>query len=615
MTRRSVAVVALLVLVVASSFVAPAVAQSDESEPNPTPADYTLSQLRQGGDKPSNAPPSVRAMGTYGDFAVKTLPIHPLVIEGEDSPMWSFMSPGETVRRNYLQMHTRRGYGVEQKNASLKIAYWQVEDRTVSTENGTRTETVATNVTVHEQDITLQSGYGDPIRVDLHEHFDQKVRVTMCVQNEGDADCLANPGSQRWTFYHKSSKAAQAVQTTSMGGRLAWSFGFIVLPFAGFTAVTLKSGSKVLEQARAGPNVSLLVWLVALIVTVVGTALFWRQVSLTLIRAPWVFAILGGVLLGILATQWFSDQTYLAAALRLRLEDGFDRAVSDGIDENQKPIDIEAEVRDRSEGGQATTDGGEEAFSTYSADDISGTLHADLIPLRLVRGPDGERSHIRNGFWKFVARFRGARADLETKGQPRTSVDVEQGPYEELYFLDPESDEPVDYQPESHRIDVPDLVWRDEDGRLNANLKAILGVPALLGVSALLGEVLLASAAIGVLVSAFVMFVKWVATPVDGRFRLELAPAMYGNALGTVVNHASALGDVKSFKSLFEKHYRDKAQDRAKDRTLADDAEQTQMEELADRFAGDGNRKRVVDDDDDRDGHDEDDFDFGEDRR
>lgn len=121
--NRRIASIALLVLVTVSTLAtAGAFAQSAKTNP-PT---LTMDQLMQGGEKPANAPDSVRASGSFGQYAVKSLPTGLLVIEGEDSPMWSFLEPGETVRRNYVRLESRRAFGVEPKNVTVRIAYWKV---------------------------------------------------------------------------------------------------------------------------------------------------------------------------------------------------------------------------------------------------------------------------------------------------------------------------------------------------------------------------------------------------------------------------------------------------------------------------------------------------------
>jgi hypothetical protein len=589
MARRSVALVVLAIVtlsVVAGALSGAVAAQSDDrvsNESRPTAADLTITELRQGGQKPENAPDSVRTSGTYTEYAVKTLPTHLLTIEGEDSPMWSFLSPGETVRRNYVQLHSRRGFGLDEKNVTVRIAYWSTKTVTVEEDDGdVREETVAANVTTHSTTATLTSGYSDPVRIDLHPHYNDKTRVTMCVEETGEDNCLANPDAneKRWTFYHKSSRAAAPIQTNSEGSRLLWGFGILVLPFAGFTAITLRVGRWMIDEARASPGISYLVWVLVLIGLLVVSLVFWRTIQTTLIRAPWVFGVLGGIFLGVLATEWFGDSSYLAAFVRLRPKEGVD-ATALGRSSSD-PLDVDASVED------AATDGGSSETHVADIDAIPGRLTADIIPQRMARAKDGSgtRSAIKRAFWPFIARFRGARADMEVQGRPRTHIDVEHGPYEELYFLDPEADVPLEYRPESHAFELPDLIYRDDDGNLNVNAKAIVGGLGALAASGLAGMLLLGSAPIGLLVSGSLLAVWKLYLPNEGWFKVRLAPVHYGNVLMTVLNHADKLGDLKSWETVFEEWHREKAENKAENKAIADRASASQMDQVADRFVG-----------------------------
>jgi len=620
--RRSVAVGAiLLVLAVATvGIAAPAAAQQDQSQETnstaSTPADYSLDQLRVGGEQPANAPAGVRSGEEYGDWRLRNLPLHPFVLEGSDSPMWQGLEAGQMVRRNYVQLGSRQ-YGFDTKEVVIRIAYWETEKRVIQREDGSTTsETIATDVTTHTVKGEVSSGYAEPIRVDLHDHFEERKRVTLCVQETDEPDCLANPDGQRWTFMHKSSQAAQAVQTTSQGGRLVWAFGFIVLPFAGFTGITLKAGAEVVRHARGGPNMSLLVWVIGGLVTLVVSAVFWRTLSRTLIRLPWLFGVLGGILLGILAAGWYSNETHLELFMRLRAKDGLAPSAMASSESRQptrrrrEPVDVD--------GGPVETDGGllpvhrqidafvnrvqsaatppareatSEDWRTVDIQAIPGKIIADVIPMRMVRR-DGTLTAIKRGLLKFLARFRGARADLEVDGNPQSAIPVDEGPYEYVWLLDPEDDNPLDYKAEGFSLEFPKLMWHDKEGRRNINLRAILGGPLVLGIGALAGYALVESAILGTLVAAVGLFTYGVITPTPGHLRANLAAAQYGNSLAWLIDHASTLGDIKSWESLFTRYHADKAEEKAKERELQDEASAAQIDKLAGRYLGDSGGER-----------------------
>ncbi|ELZ84927.1 hypothetical protein C454_02825 [Haloferax gibbonsii ATCC 33959] len=587
---RRPARLALLALVLVALLVpVGAVAQSNETA---TEADsgLTLEQLNERGQKPANAPDSVRASGSFGQYGVKSLPTGLLVIEGDDSPMWSFLRPGETVRRNYVRLESRRAFGVEPENVTVRIAYWKAGTVSKELSDGTVVEEeVAKNVTTHSQTVTVSAGYSKPIRIDLLPHYDDRVRTTMCVEEPGEPNCLANPGAKRWMFYHASTKAAKPIETNSEGSRLAWSIGLIAFPFAGFTSVTLFVGRRAVEKARGNPGISLLAWVLALIGIGTAMVVFWRQVSSSLIRAPWMLGVIGGIFLGILATEWFGDDSYLALFVRLRAKDGMDSMVRQAApqDGDDRPDPLADDL---------ATDGGSQGRQTVDMDAVPGRLIADVYPQRMVRGPDGIRSAVKRGLARFYARARGARADMATNGRPQTSIEVNGGPYEELFFLDPESQTPVEYEPERHEIRFPELISRDEEGRLDVNATAILGGVTALGASWLLGSVLLDSPSLGLLIGGGVLFATKVMRPVSGRFGVDLAPVHYGNALAAMLKHADQIGDVKSWETLFDRFHAEKAENKAENKALSDRAEASQMDTVTRRYIGGDHRETATTD-------------------
>jgi len=143
------------------------------------------------------------------------------------------------------------------------------------------------------------------------------------------------------------------------------------------------------------------------------------------------------------------------------------------------------------------------------------------------------------------------------------------------------------YKPEGHTVEWPDLLWRDEEGRLNTNLKAILGGPVVLGLGALAGTVFLASWALGALIAAVVVFIGVVLTPDPGRFEVDLAGVHMKNPLATILQIADAETSIKSFEDAFD-GFVDEKVGRATDRKrLQDRQSETQMQTLADHYTGD----------------------------
>ncbi|WP_256288790.1 hypothetical protein [Halobellus inordinatus] len=566
--RRTVALVALAVLIVASGAVAPAFAQ-ENGDTGAAARNLTLEDLVPGGTKPANAPASIRQNGRYGEFAVKYLPTGLLVDESEDSSSWRYLRPKTAIKRNYVQLWSKRAYGAETQKYVVEVAHYTVGQQTVTDEDGSSTtQKVAQNVTSYSRTVNIDGGY-DYAQIDLRPHYDQRVRTVMCARQPNEPSCLANPGDTRWTFYHSSSKATMSIDTNSAGARLGWGIALILLPFFGTTVTTLYGGRKFVEKAKAGPQISAIWWFL----TAVGGLLFlvvaWDWLSATLIRAPWLVSAAAGVLLGVIAVEWFGRRTYGAGFLQFRLEDGFDPTDPDAVEKAAKDA--------------------HEDPDTSGAQDAPGVLKASFSIARFARGDQGERSAIRKGLRKFWARARGASADLEVDGNMQTRIDVD-GPIEELYLLDPEDPDPLEYEPERHSIEFPDLITYEEteDGDVRRQIHPVpyFAGGSALGFSALAGSMLAGSWPLGLFVGGFGLFAFKIARPKDGRLFANLAPIHYHHAVASMLTHARGLADAKSWDDWFRNYAESEAESHADRKELLDDRSESQMERLFDRYVG-----------------------------
>jgi hypothetical protein len=559
-------VVALVSLLLAAGLVAPAVAGAD-GDTGAAARNLTLDDLAPGGEKPANAPPSVRQNGKYGEFVVKYLPTGLLVQEGEKSPSWRYMEQRTSIKRNYLQLWSKRPYGADTEQYKVRIAHWQRGQETIETEDGeTRTEPAAVNVTTYTRTVSFSGGY-DYAEISLTAHYDQPVRTTMCVQEPGEPNCLENPTETRWQFTHHSSHATAPIKTDSEGARLAWGYGILVLPFFLTSLTTLYVGNAFVERAKAGPQISVIWWVIAGVLLALFVLIGWDWINETLIRAPWLVTAVAGVLLGLIAVEWFGRRTYGVGFLQFRLADGFDptdpQEVQDALEANSEP-----------EGGET------------DPTEAPGVLKARFYVQKFARGEDNERTAIRKGIRKFWARARGATADLEVDGNMQTSIDVD-GPIEELYLLDPEDDEPLAYEPEHHEIGLPNLL-EYEDGDLVGVHPApyLLGIGAL-GLSWLAGQVLTGSGVLGLLVGGLLVFAVGVARPTAGRLFANLAPVHYHHAVSAMLTHAQGLGEARAWEDWFRQYAESEADKKADKKALTDDRSKSQMERLFDRYVGD----------------------------
>ncbi|GAA3865798.1 hypothetical protein GCM10022627_15130 [Haloarcula argentinensis] len=566
---RSAVVLGLVALVIVTGAVAPAVAQSD----NGSAADrkLTLEELAPGGSKPANAPDSVRSNGKYGEFVVKVLPTGLLVDESERSPSWRHLEAGQTVKRDYLQLWSKRAYGAEEEDYVVEVAHYKVGQEQVQTENGeARTRKIATNVTRYERTVTMGGGY-DYARIDLRSHYEEQVRTVMCVRGESDKSCLENPGDSRWTFNHQSSKATLPVETNSAGARLGWGLVSLLIPFFAGSVVTLYGGRKAVAKAKAGPQISAIWWVLTAVGGILFTVLAWDWLAGTLIRAPWLVSAAGGILLGVIAVEWFGRNTFGAGFLQFQLAEGFDPT---------DPADVEEAVQEAQEATDPDADSG-------GPEDAPGVLKAKLHIARFARGDTGARSAIRKGIRKFWARARGASADLEVDGNMQTRIDVD-GPIDELYLMDPEDEEPLEYVPEHHAIEFPDLVTYEEteDGDVIRHYHPVPWIAGglTLGAGWVGSQLLTGSGLLGLAVAGLGLFAFKIARPRDGELSANLAPLHYHHAVGSMLTHARGLADAKSWDEWFRNYAESEAESHADRKELLDDRSESQMDEIYNRY-------------------------------
>jgi len=586
--RRSVALLAVVIVtgsLVLGVWAGPAAGQSGGGA-----TDLTLEQLRPNGQHPANAPPSVRAAGSYSEYAVKDLPTGLLVQEGEESPSWRYLRKGTTVNRDKLQLWSKRGYSAEQKEVIVRVAYWTTKTRTVTTDDGSsREETIARNVSTHSTQATLGPGY-DYLTINLRSHFDTKRNAVMCVQEPEEANCLENPGETRWRFQHQTSATSKAAPVNSLGGQLAWGYGWLVLPFFGVASVTLYGGRIFVRRAKSPPNISPIWYVVGAIIVVLFLILGWDWVSNTLATAPWLISAVAGIILGIMAVEWFSSETYNALFLRFSLTDGDPDPVG------SPPGDGGA----RADGGEAELGVGE----PRRPDDAPGVLSADAVPIPFARGEDGIRTAVRDGLRRWWARARGARADFKPDGNMQTRIEVDKGPYEELYLLHPEDEEPLQYQPEHHELTLPELIEHEEvevdteEGVETTTQRRVHLRPYLLGIgwlgaSAGIGKLLAQSPILGLLLGAGALTAVKIARPISGELSANLAPLHYHRALATMLTHADGLSEAKAWDTLFRDLAEERAENKADKAELRDEQSTSQLDQLFDRFTGEGPVGRV----------------------
>lgn len=261
MSRRYAALAALAVLVVLGA-ATPVLAAVDTSAPldvetTTTNETYSYRTLADGGDRYPNLHDSWRPIEDRPAASwVRYYPSGGWVDTSEGSTDWQYLSPSDTVKRNFVDL-TVMDLGEEPVDQwTLTVVYWEDSTREVhnSRTNTTTTERYAANQTVERIHIDAGSASSLP-RVPLRAHYDGPVRVTMWLETSEE--------TARWTFTHRSLKSAQA-SSTSTAGADAMKVGKVVGIGAVLAVIAYALGRVFNRRAIVGPMKGSMWWLLVL---------------------------------------------------------------------------------------------------------------------------------------------------------------------------------------------------------------------------------------------------------------------------------------------------------------------------------------------------------------
>ncbi|WP_135304120.1 hypothetical protein [Haloarcula amylovorans] len=399
MTRQSIALLALVVLLVASPIVAFADA-ADDSAGNSS--EFTLDELKQDGPHQANSPPGVR-MGEQSAYWSVYWPANNPFANVGSSDSGEYLPSGTTVGRNAVYLRT---WTYEDRTKDVHVVYWEKGTKTVKQGNTTTTEPVARNVTHVTHEVTFDRGR-PTVKVPLRQH-DEPVRVTMWIEGEDYA---------RWTFKHKSIATTQGVDINSAGDYIASVITDFLLWILIGGFVVGSGTKKALDKAGIGPQYGYFPWLVGLtLLTGLGGLLFYKSLANLVVNAQYLLALYVVAVIGIVMLETYT--TNVSKALFLR------------------PTLTHAE--------------------SPTGDDAFDLLDAEGREERIVRTPDGSVSVVKPGLFPFLARVFGKNARIKNVEQLRTRVPID-GKWDELFLVDPEADELLFYEPEGWTIDWPPL--------------------------------------------------------------------------------------------------------------------------------------------------------------
>jgi hypothetical protein len=537
-----VAVAALLVTLLAAGAVGQAnqsAADNDSTGPGP----YSIEELRTNGNQPSGAPPSTRPYGAYGSFWMRFTPTG-LGVSDDDPNDRKYLKPDTTVQRDTVYLGSFRGWESDRTNVTVTVVYWtegEVE-RTMS-DGQTVTETAAVQQKVETVEVTLAGGDYVTTPIDLQSSDEEPQRVTMWVEG--------HQGEIQWTFEHQSSRAAQSIPMDDQGSLIGWGVVMLLLPMVATSSAMVWIDRKILEKAGAGPQIGMFGYgLLAFGVFVISAYYMYDSTIEIVTTQPWVLGVGAGLALGLLTVELFGDRTRKSLFLKFNLQ------------------------------------------NSLIHEDGSGVIDVDVEEKRLVDLEDGETGVVRRGIIPFIARARGAIPLLEYDGDPKTRIETtSSSEWEELYLVDPTAREAIDYEKPSWSIDVVSWPDRDEDHPLPGWAPSIDVLPVSIALAMVIlgwgiGKAWFASGGFGAMI-AVVAALMYLASPVDGRAVVDLAPAHYDSVIANMIQKSEEFekeADREYFKA---KYYEQLGSNLADRKTEQENSELSRMEAVMSEFVPD----------------------------
>ncbi len=519
-----------------------AAGQANQSAGNDStgPGPYSLDELRTDGNQPSGAPPSTRPYGDYGSFWMRYTPTG-LGVSDDNPNDRKYLSADTTVQRDSVYLGSFRGWDSERTNVTVKVVYWTEGEVERSAGDGqTVTETAAVDQEVETVEVTLDGGDYVTTPIELQSSYEEPQRVTMWVEG--------HQGEIQWTFEHQSSRAAKSIPMDDKGSLIGWGVMMLLLPMVATSSAMVYVDRKVLKKAGAGPQIGMLGYgLLAFGAFLIGAYYMYDSTIEIVATQPWVLGIGGGLLLGLLTVELFGDRTRKSLFMKFNIED------------------------------------------SLIHEDGSGVVDVDVEEKRLVDLEDGETGVVRRGILPFIARARGAMPLLDYNGDPKTrSETTSSDKWEELSLIDPTAEEAIDYEKPSWSIDVVSWPDREEDHPLpgwvpSVDVLALSIAAAIVVFGWGIGKAWFASGGFGAGIAA-VLALLYLASPVDGRAVVDLAPAHYDSVVANMIQMSEEFekeADREYFKT---KYYEQLGANLADRKTEQENSEQSRMEAVMSHF-------------------------------
>jgi hypothetical protein len=497
--RGSVARWTVAVLLVAASLTAglaaaDAAGLQEENETTSDKDELSLEELRRDGRSYSDAPPSVR-IDTDAErmWWVNHFPASEVMVDTEEEN-GQYLKPGETVDRPSVFLRTiKASEGTE--THTVRIAYYNIEERTVTVNGTTTTREVATNVTVQEQQVEVGPGW-PKIEVPLRDIEGQR-HVTMWIEGSQSENL-------RWTFKYDPVATSESVAISTQGDYLSKVTLEFLLPIVIGAFGAGMAARRLIQKAGIGPQWGYFWWSVGIgSVTFAVVLSQFASIAELLAHAPILAAGWVSIIIGIVVLETY--QTNVKRVL-------FMQPV---IQESESP----------------------------SGDKAVDAPFGHMVEERLVTMPDGWDALVRPGLIPFLSRCFGGAARLYTESEDgerkeiQTRLELPKSRWDEIVFVDDEASTVLDYQPESWTLDFPDVETLS-DGIKFLTIGAVVAMVALS-----LSEWLGTAWGVGLAVIALAVVLL---EPVDGHARVNPAPAHARQAMMTALYLSTELDDAKT---------------------------------------------------------------------
>ncbi len=510
-------------------------------------SDYSLVELQAPGDRIPGAAPSQRWV-RGGSVWVDSAESNPLQSSG--SAEWAaetLLRPDATVDANSLRLHFQVGQDVGERRYNVTVVFYDVRTERYNVSVGNRTETrtrrIATNVTRTERTVNVSRAFAVK-EVPLTPHYDDGKNAVMCVQPADAAgDCISAPDhSARWAGWsHKSARASEGTDVSTVGGLLWWATVNVVLPGVASVATFGAVGYLLLSRAGAGPrNPPQLYGLGGGPARVVALAVGWDALAAFVAAHPPAVGLAIGPVVAPFAAKTFND----------------------GV---RKLLLARPEVT------EATTPTGDEGTDVLR-------WHLSELPI-VERLGDGRPVVARPGVVPFVLRLLGARTPVEWDA--RTEVDVDGSTdYDQLAIVDPTAESAVEWDRGSIGLDTPDT----PEPRTDIDALRGLGSWAVFAgkvFGALVVGAALADGLVGLWWVGLVAVVPVAVTAVERAAEIPLASVHGRAAVATMLVGQQEASAAETLDETRDALWRERAKGQQEVEAVLDDADRTLLSEAA----------------------------------